>query len=61
MFVFSVALLVFLWKVYISKQFQMFPNIIDVFVINYELPVGVTLNETEKIGIGFENIRIKQI
>lgn len=41
---------------YTSKSFQMFPNVIDVFVIKFELPIGTTLKQTEKVAEGFEKI-----
>ena len=37
-------------------RFQIFPNIIDIFAIKYELPVGTTLERNEIIAKGFEKI-----
>jgi len=51
----SLFLVLGLWAKWRLK-FQLFPNIVDVFVINYELPIGTTLDQTEKVGIGFEDI-----
>jgi len=48
------ALIGIVSKVFI--RFQMFPNIIDQFVINFELPIGTTLDRTEAVASGFEKI-----
>jgi multidrug efflux pump subunit AcrB len=40
------------WK----SKFRLFPNIIDMFAINFELPVGATLDRTEDVVKGFEKI-----
>lgn len=37
-------------------KFRIFPNVIDIFVIKYELPIGTTLDQTEAVASGFEAI-----